>query len=84
MNYARIVLIILSALVGPMGIAGFQYAGLTCCVIARYKIFAIVGRLPLVDLRSQYELMLPDTPSCWLIPPNPSGPSCSPGPRPLC
>jgi hypothetical protein len=26
---------------------GFQYAGLTCCVIARYSVFAIEGRLPL-------------------------------------
>ena len=45
MNYARIVLIILSALDEPMGFAGFQYAGLTCCVIAGHKIFAIVGRV---------------------------------------
>jgi hypothetical protein len=53
MKYARIVLINLSALVEPLGFAGFQYAGLTCCVIARYKIFAIVGRLPPVNLLSQ-------------------------------
>ena len=45
MNYARIVLIILSALDEPMCFAGFRYAGLTCCVIAGHKIFAIVGRV---------------------------------------
>ena len=76
MIYARIVLIILSASDEPMCFAGFQYAGLTCCVIAGHKIFAIVGRLPPVNLRSQHALMRPDTLFCVPVPPNLFGPSC--------
>lgn len=33
------------------GLSGFQCAGLTCCVITRYRAFAIVGRFPLYSAK---------------------------------
>jgi hypothetical protein len=75
MNYARIVLINLSVLVEPLGFTGFQYAGLTCCVISVHNIFAIVGGLSPVDLVTQCRLIVADTPCYGTILPNPFSPS---------
>ena len=76
-----------SGLQQPLGLTGFQYAGLTCGVINVHIVFAIVGRSTSFALLHATTLFRPrpgDTPSHCATPPSPCAPVCWPTPRRPC